>query len=201
MPTYQNNIKMNKTTKLTTTRLVIRTLTLKDAPIIRKLAGDVDVAKTTSTIPHPYKKGMAEKFIKSTLEKQKEGKSIELAITLKETGEFLGMVGLKIDKNNDRAEIGYWIGKPFWNKGYCSEASLAIVEFGFKKLKLNKIVGRFMPHNIASGKIIKEKLGMEHEGLLKQHVKRFGKYYDLETCGILRKDWEKKSKNSYLDYK
>ena len=53
---------MNKNIKLITKRLIIRPLILKDAPIIRKLAGDIDVARTTTTIPHPYKKGMAEKF-------------------------------------------------------------------------------------------------------------------------------------------
>ena len=185
-----------KNIEIETKRLLLRPLSTKDAPIVKKLAGDRVVAATTSNIPHPYKKGMAGKFIKESLKKLREGRGFEFAIILKDTNQFIGIVGLSVNKTNNLAEIGYWIGKQFWNNGYCSEAALTVVEFGFRKLKLNKIIGRFMPHNIASGKIIKDKLGMEHEGYLHQHIKRFGKYYDLEAYAVLRKDWYEKRKNS-----
>ena len=98
---------------LTTERLVLRPFTLADAPEVQRLAGDRDVASTTLRIPHPYKEGMAEEWIGTHAEKYASGKGLSLAITLRSPGTLVGAVGLEICKEHSRAELGYWIGKPY----------------------------------------------------------------------------------------
>jgi len=65
----------------------------------------------------PYEKGMAEEWISTHLPKFEAGELANFAIVLKETQELIGAIGLTINKRFKRAELGYWIGKPYWNKG------------------------------------------------------------------------------------
>jgi len=83
--------------------------------------------------------------------------------------------------------LGYWIAIPYWNNGYVTEAAKAIIEFGFKELNFNKIFATYFPHNPASGKVM-EKIGMKKEALLKQHLKKDGRYYDIPLYAIFRTD-------------
>ena len=99
---------------------------------------------------------------------------------------FLGK--FLIDKQNNSAELGYWIGKPYWNSGYATEASRAVLKYGFEVLGLNRIHASHFRRNPASGRIM-EKIGMKYEGCLRQHFKKWGKFEDLETYGILRSEY------------
>lgn len=81
---------------LTTARLVLRPFAPSDAPQVQCLAGDREVASTTSRVPHPYKDGMAEEWIGSHAEAFASGKSISLAITLFGAGTLVGAAGLEI---------------------------------------------------------------------------------------------------------
>lgn len=107
----------------------------------------------------------------------------------KESGKFIGGIDLFIEQKFDRAEVGYWIGKQFWNNGYCSEALTAIINFGFEQLALNKIFGMHIFENPASGKVM-EKCGMKKEGELIEHIKKGNKYFGYMQYGITRKLWE-----------
>jgi RimJ/RimL family protein N-acetyltransferase len=99
-------------------------------------------------------------------------------------GQILGAIGLH-DRDDDKAELGYWMGKPFWNKGYITEAATALIDFGFNELQINKIYATYFLDNPASGRIM-EKIGMEKEALLKQHLKKDGKYIDVMMYSILK---------------
>ena len=81
--------------------------------------------------------------------------------------------------------MGYWIGVPYWNKGYCSEAAKALIGYGFDELGLNRVFAEHMVRNPASGRVM-EKAGMTYEGTLRQHVKKWDRYEDLKVYGILR---------------
>jgi RimJ/RimL family protein N-acetyltransferase len=106
-------------------------------------------------------------------------------------GTLVGAVGLEINSAHERAEMGYWVGKTFWGSGYCTEAAEAVIDFGFKQLGLNRVIAYHMLRNPASGRVM-EKLGMKQEGVLKQHVKKWGTFEDVALYGILRRS--KKSK-------
>lgn len=173
---------------LYTAHLVLRPFELSDSKIVRKLAGDLAVADTTLNIPHPYEDGMAEEWISTHKAKLESREAVNFAITLRENGELLGAVSLGFSLHFDRAELGYWIGKPYWGKGYCTEASEAIVEYGFVKWKLNRIFAQHFKRNPASGRVM-EKLGMKNERTARQHVKKWNRYEDMVMWGMLKKEW------------
>ena len=172
-----------------TTRLILRPFQLSDANDVQRLAGDFEIADTTLFIPHPYKDGIAEQWISTHEANYKNGKEIIFAITIKNNKELIGSIGYILNKEHEKAELGYWIGKPFWNKGYATEAAEAMLKFGFEELELKRIHAHYFARNPASGKVM-EKLGMQHEGTLRKDIKKWGKFEDIKIYGILRSEYE-----------
>jgi len=177
----------------TTERLILRAFVLQDANRVQELAGDKRVADTTLLIPHPYPDGAAEEWILKILDKADKGEAYVFAITLKDTEELIGAIGLSIHEKFNSAEMGYWIGVPYWNKGYATEAASAVIEFGFNEMQLNKIHAHHMGNNLSSGKVM-IKNGMEKEGYFKKHILKNGEYLDTVFYGILREDYLAKNK-------
>jgi len=140
-------------------------------------------------IPHPYEDGIAEQWISTHKERFERGELACFAIVIRQTGELVGAISLRMEQRNERAELGYWIGKPYWNQGYCTEAGKAVLRYGFEELGLNRIYASHLARNPASGRVM-EKLGMTYEGCLRQHVKKWGVFEDLKRFGILRSDYE-----------
>ncbi len=173
---------------LTTDRLILRPFSLEDAARVRMLAGAWEVAATTANIPHPYEKGMAQDWIKTHREAYQTGKALTLAITIKSDGILIGAIGIHLSKSNHLGEVGYWIGVPYWGKGYCTEAAQALVRYGFRTLGLNRIQARHLTRNPASGRVM-QKLGMQHEGTLRQAIFRWDSYEDVEIYAILREEF------------
>jgi RimJ/RimL family protein N-acetyltransferase len=174
---------------LETERLLLRPFHLSDATIVQKLAGDKRIASTTFNIPNPYPDGGAEEWIATHESKYLEGKGVVYAITLKKSGDLIGAISLAILSEHNQAELGYWVGVPYWNQGFCTEAGRAILEYGFETKGLNRIHACYLSRNPASGRVM-EKLGMSHEGKRRQHVLKWGVYEDLELKGIIQSDWE-----------
>ena len=172
---------------LKTRRLVLRPFTLSDAQTVQKLAGDRDVASTTQNIPYPYEDGMAEGWISTHQESYEQGKGLTYAITKKD-GTLIGAISLMSMIKGHQAELGYWIGKPYWNQGYCTEAGREMLRYGFIDPGLNRIHARYLSRNPPSGRVM-DKLGLTHEGTRMQHVLKWGVFEDLELKGILKKDW------------
>ncbi|MBM7613644.1 GNAT family N-acetyltransferase [Alkaliphilus hydrothermalis] len=175
---------------LETNRLILRPFELTDAKRVQELAGDERIASTTLNIPHPYKDGMAEAWINTHDKNLQEKIAITYAITLKEGNVLVGAIGLMLKVFN-KAEMAYWVGVPYWGKGYCSEAGKALMKFGFDELELNKIYALCMKGNRGSSKVM-EKMGMIFEGLKREDVMKWGEYVDLESYSILRKEYEGK---------
>jgi RimJ/RimL family protein N-acetyltransferase len=174
--------------QLNTPRLLLRQHTLADAPDVQRYAGDKSVAATTLRIPHPYEDGMAEAWIATHLEEFAQNKGVVFAIVRKTDQHFMGAIGLELELEHDRAALGYYIGKPFWNNGYVTEAAHAVLQYGFTELKLHRIHAVHFTHNPASGRIM-QKIGMRHEGCLRQHIKKWNVYADEEIYGILRDEY------------
>ena len=162
---------------------------LSDAPDIQRLAGDYDVASTTLNIEHPYEDGMAEQWITSCQEKTASGELINFAITLQNGGEFLGVIGIHPDDDKPQAEIGYWIGKPFWNRGYATEAVTAVVRHGFNEMKLERIYAAHFTRNPSSGRVL-QKAGMLYEGSQLGPTVKWGVLENLELYGVSREQFE-----------
>lgn len=170
---------------LKTDRLTLRPFTLDDVVEVRPLVSEREIAATTLNIPHPYPAGEAENWISKHKPFYDEGKAVTFAIILSETGKLLGAIGLGIKRKHSHAEMGYWIGKPYWNKGYCTEAAREILNYGFKMLDLNRIHSHYMTKNPQSGRVM-QKMGMSYEGTLRQHVMKDGEYQDLAIYAITK---------------
>ena len=174
---------------LTTDRLLLRPFQAGDAAHVQRLAGDRAVAATTTNIPHPYEDGMAEEWIAGHEEQFRAQEAGVFAITLREGGALVGAISLFGMIPEHRAEMGYWIGVPHWNHGYCTEAACTVLDFGFRTLRLNRMYATHFARNTASGRVM-QKLGMTYEGTQRQHVKKWGVYDDLVHYGILKPEWE-----------
>ncbi|ROH92558.1 N-acetyltransferase [Chryseobacterium cucumeris] len=174
---------MEKFPILQTERLILSQLEEKDIPFIVELLQHRIFSDLTSNIPYPYVENDARSWVKMSKEAFENNTGYTFAIRNKE-GQIIGAIGLH-DRDDDKAELGYWIGIPYWNKGYVTEAAKAIIDFGFNELKLNKIFATHFPHNPASGRIM-EKAGMEQEALLIKEVKKDGEYFDLVRYCILK---------------
>ncbi len=173
--------------RLETERLVLRQFHISDARRVQTLAGEWELARTTF-LPHPYKNGIAERWILSLIDDYKKDRIVNFAVDLKETGALIASVGLVLEMAHNRGDLGYWIGMPYWGNGYCTEAGRAVLEYGFNQLELNRIAAPHFSSNPASGRVL-QKLGMQHEGTRRQHYFRFGKYEDAEVYGILRSEF------------
>ncbi len=172
---------------ITTERLILRHYTLDDAPAVHRLVSAREVALNTLRIPHPYPEGEAERWIASHEELRARG-DYPLAITLRTDGTLVGTVGLHVKRDHDHAELGYWIGVPYWGHGYATEAAAAAVRFGFETLALNRIFAMHFSRNPGSGRVL-QKIGMRHEGTLRQHFRKWDEFVDVECYALLRADY------------
>jgi RimJ/RimL family protein N-acetyltransferase len=179
---------MTNQPNIETKRILLRPFVLVDAPEVQRLAGEKAIASTTLAMPHPYEDGMAEAWISSHKGRFERNEEVVYAITLSDSGQLVGAIGLVVTGQHDRAELGYWVGKPFWGNGYATEAGRAIIRFGFESMNLNRIYASHFIRNPASGRVM-EKIGMRFEGSFRQHVKRWDVYEDLHYRSILRQEF------------
>ena len=182
------SISLTKRMPMETERLKLRSFERNDAMRIKGLAGDYEIAKTTLNIPHPYPEGAAEAFITRSHDAAKEGTHYDFAIVRKQDNELVGAIALGITPRYKRAEIAYWTGRPYWGKGYMTEAARRVLKFGFEDLDLNRIYAFAFTSNPASSTVMK-KIGMTYEGTLVQHVLKWDQFYDLDAYGILRQTY------------
>ena len=179
---------MKEFPRLETERLILRPFELSDSEFVHKYVSDYDVAKMTLRIPHPYPEGLAESWIREHCLNAEDETSHFFAIEHRESQIFTGVISIHKEADYNSAEIGYWIGKPFWGKGYMTEAAKAVIEFGFETLKINRIYAGYFAFNPASRRV-QEKAGMTYEGTHRQAVRRGEEYIDLGMCGIIYTDY------------
>ena len=169
---------------LQTERLTLREFTETDIPELVPLIGAREVAEMTLTIPHPYEEEHAREYLSI---KPKENE-LRMAIRRRSDGRLIGGIGLHPQMEHSRAEMGYWIGVPFWGNGYATEAAREIMRHGFETFKLNRIFAGHFEGNAASGAILL-KLGMRYEGCARQSVLKRDKFLDVHLYAILRKEY------------
>ncbi len=172
--------------QIKTERLLLRPFTINDAEQVRVLLDDKAVAATTLNIPHPYSLDHAQAWIMMHPSLFVKRENLIFAIEDRHKVELIGAIELRLEHPHDRATLGYWIGRRYWNQGYCTEAGKAVIRYGFEKLHLNRIHASVSSINPASRRVL-EKLGLTHEGHHPQQIKKWGAYYDTDDYGIIRK--------------
>jgi Acetyltransferase (GNAT) domain len=115
---------------LNTERLRIRAFELEDVSSLHRLIGVREVAANLLRVPHPYTEQDARSFINSS----RESPEARFAVVLRSEDILIGGIGLDINPSHPRAELGYWLGVPYWGQGYATEAANAVLEYGFQTL-------------------------------------------------------------------
>jgi RimJ/RimL family protein N-acetyltransferase len=177
---------------LNTTRLRLRPLYRDDIPQLLPLIGAREVAATTLRIPHPYTEEDALKFLEYSDSVWQKQEGASFGIFIREGERLCGGIGLAAHLEHNRAELGYWIGIPFWGNGYCTEAAREVLQFGFENFRLHRIDAGHFANNPASGHILR-KLGMKHEGTTREHIRKWGEYLDVEIYGLLAREYREQT--------
>lgn len=141
-----------------TSRLIMRAPRESDIPAIVQLADNRHVAQMLARMPHPYGEAEARAFI-AMAELRRPGASY--ALTLSGTGAFVGCAGLNV---KDRGlELGYWIGEPYWKRGFATEAAHALVDLAFRATGISVLHASVRVINPASRRVI-HKCGFQYAG-------------------------------------
>lgn len=164
---------------LETEHLILRALRRDDAAAIyRNINHDRDVLQFYVA---PYMENESEASVESSVKYAEVAGVYVFAIVLKETGEVIGMINQcsKMNTYFRNVEIGYAIGKPYWNNGYCTEALKKVIELLFAK-GVHKVICQHAVENVASGRVM-QKAGMTFEGLKKDELFYLGRYWDVNS--------------------
>lgn len=166
---------------LLTDRLCLRPLSRSDRPAIERLADDPDIAHWCSAIPYPLPRAAALSWIAASFSERQHGEAVTYAIERRLGRVFMG--GISLSLAGAEGTIGYWLGRPHWNRGYATEALRRILSFGFETFGLADISAYTMPDNAASLRV-QEKAGMVDQGEV-DHVDG----YPVRHCRVQARSW------------
>ncbi len=172
---------------LTTDRLLLRPFTERDIDRVTDLLQAPEISATMLHVPYPYSRDDAVKWIARHPEGAAAGTDLTWAICRREDHLLNGTISIHITASHRRGAIGYWLGTPYWNQGYMSEAARAVVEYGFAELDLHRIEPTRMPEDTGSGRVM-EKAGLAYEGTLRGYYLKNGLFLDATIHAKVRED-------------
>lgn len=172
-----------------TPRLILRRLEKRDSADMYEYSCREETTRYLLWSPHPSI-GYTKSYLNMVQKMYRTGGYYDWAVIEKESGKMIGTCGFaRLDERHSVGEIGYVLNKAFHHRGYAAEAAEAVIEFGFERLGLNRIEGRYMAENEASRHVM-ERCGMTFEGVLRQLMQVRGVYRDIGMCALLRSDYE-----------
>lgn len=145
---------------LKTERLTLRQIELTDAPAFSALATDIDVARMTGSFPHPFPLLSVEFKILSLQSQKRRGLAHPYAITETERDALIGVADLFRRTADGPWEIGYWVGRPYWGRGYMTEACRALLTELETRHGAQDVTAGVFTDNLGSMRVL-EKLGFE----------------------------------------
>lgn len=146
---------------ITTERLILRPVAADDAEAIATLADNYKVAVMLARLPYPYKLENARQFI-DWVKAAPDDMKVFILCLRNEARTFIGVCSYE-RRDDDHPELGYWLGEPYWGKGYMSEAVKAAVDHFFGVAKHERLISGCRLQNLASRRVL-EKVGFEHSG-------------------------------------
>ena len=161
-------------------------ITEADKPSLLKYINDPDIYKYTLKIPYPYKEEDADFWINFVEESRIKERVLKHWAIKNENDELIGGIGFhsKYGKQSHKDEIGYWLGKSFWNKGIMTEVVKKTCEIGFSEFNLTRIEATVFNRNTASKKVL-YKNRFVLEGTLKKFYLKDDKYIDADIFALL----------------
>lgn len=179
---------MNSFPSLHTERLTLRGYRDTDFNQMVDVLNNENITKETANIPYPFTNEDALKRVEFITKGFENKTNYIFVITKNEKDSLIGQIGLHLDVQNNKAEIGYWISEAFWGKGIATESLTALLKFGFEELNLNKIFATHFLDNPSSGKVL-IKNGMIKEGLLKDEYKKRDKYCSVNQYRLTKEEY------------
>ena len=143
-------------------KLTIRPFVAADSAQVQTLVSDARVAKMAGNIPYPYPQGCAQDWIASHAAQHRSGTAIIRAIVCSDTMQCVGAISIdQMSRGlNSSGNLGYWVGVPYWNRGFCESAGRVILELAEKEYAMKRLVAAHHIDNPASSRVL-EKLGFK----------------------------------------
>ena len=167
---------------LETKRLALRAPQLEDAKSVAMLANDRRIAENTARIPHPYREADATSFIAGA---NKPAGDALFLITLRD-GTIVGSCGLMLQ--DETPELGYWLGVPYWGKGYATESLHALIDYAFTDLGHAALQAGARVTNPASRRVL-EKCGFQWTGVRLYRIRAINSSAPIDRFRLERRIW------------
>ena len=170
-------------------RVYLSSVRLTDKPALIEFLSSKQIYDTTLTIPHPYVPSHADTWLQKRIELNRLNmKEVSFAIR-DATDRMIGAIGADSIQlgSSHRAEIGYYLGVPFWGQGIMTDAVRVYVDYAFGELDLLRLTAHTFEFNTGSSRVL-EKNGFKLEGRLRKHFRKDGELLDARIYGLLRDD-------------
>lgn len=171
-------------------RLVMRAPHEDDIDALAHLANNANIATMVARMPHPYTVADAADFVRRT-SAGAIGKCV-YAITKADNGAFLGCCGIEPHEDGRTVELGYWLGEPYWNQGYATEAAHALIDMVFRTRDVEQIDARCRVMNIPSRRVI-QKCGFQFQAT--------GMVQSLAVGGMVPVEWYRLDRKTWVSLK
>ena len=171
-------------------RLVMRAPHEDDIDALAHLANNANIANMVARMPHPYTVADAADFVRRT-RAGAIGKCV-YAITKADNGAFLGCCGIEPQEDGRSVELGYWLGEPWWNRGYATEAAHALIDMVFRTRDVEEIDARCRVMNIPSRRVI-QKCGFQFQAT--------GMVQSLAVGGMVPVEWYRLDRKTWVSLK
>ena len=171
-------------------RLVMRAPHEDDIDALAHLANNANIANMVARMPHPYTVADAADFVRRT-RAGAIGKCV-YAITKADNGAFLGCCGIEPHEDGRTVELGYWLGEPYWNQGYVTEAAHALIDMVFRTRDVEQIDARCRVMNIPSRRVI-QKCGFQFQAT--------GMVQSLAVGGMVPVEWYRLDRKTWISLK
>jgi [ribosomal protein S5]-alanine N-acetyltransferase len=157
-------------------------------PELVALLNERAITRWTLHIPHPYTRADSLEFLRRSRLGRRSGRWLNLVMVREEDRKVVGAVGLHhFDEGHSSAEVGYWVGRPYWRQGFAREASIALVSAAFRDLGLHRVEARVFVGNTASVHLLR-RLGFRYEGRVRGGVQKRGRWVDELRFARLESD-------------
>ena len=189
--------------KIVTERLILREFVEADWERVLEYQSDPLYLRYYEWTERDRTPEAVQEFIGWFLDNQKQNPRIkfQLAVTLKSNNLLIGNCGVRMDTSDSvEADIGYELDPKHWNHGYATEATHAIVDFGFSHFGVHRIWANCVAENLGSVHVL-EKLGMKLEGRLREKEFYKGRWWDTLMYGILVDEWEAHKQSHPVQWK
>ena len=178
-----------KLESLESDRLVLREPTMADATALHQYLSDKKVNRWLPRVPKPYTLKHAKEWIRSVPQQVRHDSGLPFSIFLRDTNKVIGgMTLMSINRVDRSAELGYWLAREYWGKGYTQEAGRLLCRYAFSnKQRFHRIYAWVHSGNFASINVV-EKLGFVREGTCRKATKITGRWCDDYLYAMLKSD-------------